>query len=97
LLHWSWEATVFTALILAMTDISTECHTISIGDFNFIKSKHQLKFKNTELHFFSLALQPPWALASAFQFHDHFTDGRTPWRSDQLVTRPLPKHRTTQT
>jgi hypothetical protein len=30
--------------------------------------------------FFSLALQPPWALASAFQFHDHFTDGRTPWR-----------------
>jgi hypothetical protein len=22
--------------------------------------------------FFSLALQPPWALASAFQFHDHF-------------------------
>jgi hypothetical protein len=22
--------------------------------------------------FFSLALHPPWALASAFQFHDHF-------------------------
>jgi hypothetical protein len=48
-------------------------------------------------HFFSLALQPPWALASAFQFHDHFTDRRTPWMSDQLVARPLPKHRTTQT
>jgi hypothetical protein len=47
--------------------------------------------------FFSLALQPLWALASAFQFHDHFTDGRTPWTSDQLVARPLPKHRTTQT
>jgi hypothetical protein len=46
---------------------------------------------------FSLALQPPWALASAFQFHDHFTDGRTPWTSDQLVARPLPKHSTTQT
>jgi hypothetical protein len=46
---------------------------------------------------FSLALQPPWALASDFQFHDHFTDGRTPWTSDQLVARPLPKHRTTQT
>jgi hypothetical protein len=29
-------------------------------------------------HFFSRALRPPWALASAFQFHDHFTDGRTP-------------------
>jgi hypothetical protein len=48
-------------------------------------------------YFFSLALQPPWALASAIQFHDHFTDGRTPWTSDQLVARPLPKHRTTQT
>jgi hypothetical protein len=31
-------------------------------------------------------------------FHfDHFTDGRTPWTSDQLVAMPLPKHRTTQT
>jgi hypothetical protein len=26
-----------------------------------------------------------------------FTDGRTPWTSDQLVARPLPKHRTAQT
>jgi hypothetical protein len=49
------------------------------------------------LIFFSLSLQPPWALVSAFQFHDHFRDGRTPWTSDQLVARPLPKHRTTQT
>jgi hypothetical protein len=47
--------------------------------------------------FVSLELQPPWALASAFQFYDHFTDGRTPWTSDQLVARPLPKLRTTQT
>jgi hypothetical protein len=31
-------------------------------------------------------------------FHfDHFTDGRTPWTSDQLVAMSLPKHRTTQT
>jgi hypothetical protein len=43
------------------------------------------------------ALQPPWVLASDFQFYDHFTDGRIPWTSDQLVARPLPKHRTTQT
>jgi hypothetical protein len=34
----------------------------------------------------------PW-----FQFMIIFTDGRTPWMSDQLVARPLPKHRTTQT
>jgi hypothetical protein len=50
-----------------------------------------------QVYLFSLAVQPPWALASDFQFHDHFTDGRTPWTSDQLVARPLPKHRTTQT
>jgi hypothetical protein len=25
-----------------------------------------------------------------------YTDGRAPWTSDQLVARPLPKHRTTQ-
>jgi hypothetical protein len=32
------------------------------------------------------------------QFRNHFfTDGRTPWTSDQLVTRLLPKQRTTQT
>jgi hypothetical protein len=42
--------------------------------------------------FFLLALQP-----SNFQFHDYFTDRRTPWASDQLVARPLPKHSTTQT
>jgi hypothetical protein len=46
--------------------------------------------------FFSLAVQPPYTLASDFQFHDHCTDGRIPWTSDQLVARPLPKHRTTQ-
>jgi hypothetical protein len=53
--------------------------------------------KVTKCRFFSLAVQPPWALASDFQFHDHFTDGRTHWTSDQLVARPLPKHKTTQT
>jgi hypothetical protein len=31
-------------------------------------------------------------------FRNHFyTDGRTPWTSDQPVARPLPTHRTTQT
>jgi hypothetical protein len=32
-----------------------------------------------------------------FSFLIIFTDGRTPWTSDQLVARPLPKHRKTQT
>jgi hypothetical protein len=31
------------------------------------------------------------------QFRIHFTEGRTPWRSDQLVAMSLPTHRTTQT
>jgi hypothetical protein len=47
--------------------------------------------------YFSLVLQPPWALAFDFYFHGYFTDGRTPCTSDELVARFLPKHRTTQT
>jgi hypothetical protein len=46
--------------------------------------------------FFLITLQPLWAL-TAFQSPDLFTTGRTPWTSDQLVARPLPKHRTAQT
>jgi hypothetical protein len=46
----------------------------------------------------SMALQPfigPWPLP---QFRNNFyTDGRTPWTSDQPVARPLPTHGTTQT
>jgi hypothetical protein len=30
-------------------------------------------------------------------YFDHFTDGRTPWTSDQLVAKSLPKDWTTQT
>jgi hypothetical protein len=41
-----------------------------------------------------MAVQPFVGL----QFHNLFyTDGRTPWTSDQPVARPLPTHRTTQT
>jgi hypothetical protein len=51
-------------------------------------------YKTTVFHWLYILLAP-WPLI--FQFHDHFTDGRTPWTSDQLVARPLPKHKTTQT
>jgi hypothetical protein len=48
--------------------------------------------------FFSMALPAhsgPWPL---IHFRNHFyTDGRTPWTSDQSVARPLPTHRTTRT
>jgi hypothetical protein len=47
--------------------------------------------------FFFTGSTAPVGPGLCFQFHDHFTDGRTPWTSDQLVARPLPKHRTTQT
>jgi hypothetical protein len=47
-------------------------------------------------NFFLMTLQPLWTLA-AFQFSDLFTIGRTPWTSDQLIARPLPKHRREQT
>jgi hypothetical protein len=50
--------------------------------------------KRTHFHWLYSRLGP-WPLI--FHFHDHFTDGRTPWTSDQFVARPLPKHRTTQT
>jgi hypothetical protein len=36
----------------------------------------------------------PWPL---FQFLNPYTVGRTHWTGDQLVARPLPTHRTTQT
>jgi hypothetical protein len=47
--------------------------------------------------FFPLLFLPLWSIGLIFQFHDHFTDCRTPWTGDQLVARPLPKHRITQT
>jgi hypothetical protein len=40
---------------------------------------------------FFLHLTVSWLLLH----FDNFTDGRTPWTSDQPVARPLPKHRTT--
>jgi hypothetical protein len=49
------------------------------------------------MEFFFLLLLPLWSIGLISQFLDYFTDGMTPWRSDQLVARPLPKHRTTET
>jgi hypothetical protein len=44
---------------------------------------------------FFLLLLPRWSIGLIYRFLDHFRDGRTPWTGDQLVARPLPKHRTT--
>jgi hypothetical protein len=55
-----------------------------------------LSYQNLRITFFYWLYSPrgSWSL---FQFYDHFTDGRTPWASDQLVARPLTTNRTTQT
>jgi hypothetical protein len=68
---------------------NSECYTPLSESFRI--------YSNLLLFFFSLALQPPWPLASDFQFHDNFTDGKTPCTSNRFVVRFLPKHRTTQT
>jgi hypothetical protein len=46
----------------------------------------------------SMTLQPFVGPGPLLQFRNLFyTDGRTPWTSDQPVARPLPTHRTAQT
>jgi hypothetical protein len=48
--------------------------------------------------FINGSISPLLAPGHFFQFRNLFyTVGRTPWTSDQPVTRPLPTHRTTQT
>jgi hypothetical protein len=90
----SWATTNFSRKILfhgVTEDIEreTECSETSV-------SAHMGIF----IHFIrsSTALQPfvgPWPL---IHFRNLFyTDGRTPWTSDQSIARPLPTHRTTQT
>jgi hypothetical protein len=55
-------------------------------------------FYDTSFVHSSVALQPfCWALASSSVSLSFYTDGRTPWTSDQPVARPLPTYRTTQT
>jgi hypothetical protein len=58
----------------------------------------------SRFHIFFYFLLPPlggllpfWSIGQIYQFLDKFTNGRTPWTGDQLVARPLPKHKTTQT
>jgi hypothetical protein len=40
---------------------------------------------------------PYWSTGLITQISLSFTGGRTPWTGYQLVARPLPKHKTTQT
>jgi hypothetical protein len=54
--------------------------------------------KFTAALFFSMTLPDHSGPRPLIQIRNHFyTGGRTPWTSDQLVARPLPKQKTTQT
>jgi hypothetical protein len=47
--------------------------------------------------YLSMALQPLfWTLAALSVSSSFYTVGRTPWKGDQPIARPLPTHRTTQ-
>jgi hypothetical protein len=80
------------------------CHRFSLPkiflhvEYLCIITQHQLKVFNHSFIHSAMTLQPfvgPWPL---LQFRNHFyTDGRTPWTSDQPVTRPLPTQGTTHT
>jgi hypothetical protein len=55
---------------------------------------------NSKIHLnnsLSVWLYSPLDLGRFFSFLILYTVGRTAWTGDQLVARPLPKHRTTQT
>jgi hypothetical protein len=72
---------------------------------NILKSQTCKWNKFTEVfeYLFFFLFAPIWELApllehrADFSVSWSFTDGRTPWTGDQLVARPLPKYRTTQT
>jgi hypothetical protein len=61
------------------------------------ETRHIWLLMRQQVSSFHWLYSPPWALASDFQIRVHFAGGRTPWTRDQPITRPLPKHRTTQT
>jgi hypothetical protein len=56
----------------------------------------ELRFSRIQNNLFTSSV-PLTLYGVVVVFFYHFTDGRTPWTSDQLVARSLPKHRTTQT
>jgi hypothetical protein len=78
-------STLFWYTLSLCSSLNVRAHVSHLckttGNFFFIPSSYTL----TRVSRFS------------FLLFNHFTDGRTPWTSDQPVARPLSKHRTTQT
>jgi hypothetical protein len=83
-----------TRFVLKPFEQDEECKRSLHGQLTVVHMIYILQdanLTNTSLvermYFFLLALQSlgPWPLI--FRFHDHFTDGRTFWTSDELVAR----------
>jgi hypothetical protein len=79
----------YRALDVKLTDSPGKKNPITYWTLSFI-----IVFT---IFFFNGPSSPFRAQASYSVPWSFFTVGRTPWTSDQLVARPLPKHRTTQT
>jgi hypothetical protein len=79
---------------------------IKSGDLAVIYLCDAYKFPSSDSFPFNTdTYSPTYLIRSSYTFRvsrvffhfNYFTDGRTPWTSDQLAARPLPKQRKTQT
>jgi hypothetical protein len=74
-----------------------------LGPVSVVRVNMRIHFSRWKYNLFSSSLLPFGSLLPLLEHRANFsvswsfTDGRTPWTGDQLVARPLPKHRTTQT
>jgi hypothetical protein len=71
-------------------------HWVNMSQYNDNFSSFVVLLTDSRI-LFPHSLLPIWSIRLISQFLDDYTDGRSPWTGDQLVARPLPKHRTTQT
>jgi hypothetical protein len=100
---------VFTSVIWKYSKCSptiTKCRNVrllqtllydNVWDLLGLYQKYVFQDTSAGNLFSSLWFYGPLDLGRFFSSLILYTDGRTPWASDQSVARPLPTHRTTQT
>jgi hypothetical protein len=91
------EALNFGAVISVLTGFRPKINELLNTEFEYHPSNRSGASEAHIFFFFHWLYSPIGPRSLIFQFHNHFTDGRTPRTPGQLVARPLPKHRTTQT
>jgi hypothetical protein len=102
---WLWIVDILSSCTSISSPVPDECKKIwSVVDMlrrnqhwlsPIISSIYGLKLERRIFLFMALqSFVGPWPL---FSFLILYTDGRTPWTSDQPFARPLPTHRRTQT